>query len=329
MIGGLELFRTVLKERFEVGAPTMSLEGFVDTLKDILDRIIAWTKRLFQTFHDNQSGVTLILMELQERHEDMIIRSRQHVRNMNQNGTFTISTRINSYVVRGKIIKDAMSLQTMLARTRDVLQSYYGMMDRTLPGCAQTLVGLVNEDAGVEAVAQAISPFSPLNLYGKRGFISENNVLISNPMLGNVTLRLFSDLSGSAFDNIRSVKLELVPTRLDTPPLPESIEWSRFSLSTFDAIMQLVKEIGAILESTTGSLFLSTRTRGLNDLRGAIEHVRKRLDDPNVDKEEDYRQIVSLIETVISWMTSPYLELYSHSLRTMKAVMNVCEANIS
>lgn len=331
LMGSLENFRQLMNERFGLQLPEISLEdGFIDTLKNILDKVLAWMAKAYYACKESMLATKVMLDDTMDKHEDMTSMSRLH-RRTDLSTELVMKTRLNYYVCRGRYITNSSSLLQVLKRTATVITTYFNMAKHHFPLGATELATAVQRDAPLPELARIARSHSPLVLFGERGFDVDANQLHSFDMFGNLTAHLEADMSGDDFDIIRSLKFGLEETRGGRLEIPESLTFVRFSQSTTDEILGHVGAIGRATDAAIGGFLNNDRHKYMQSLRDAVKTIRGRLDAPEqmAWEESDYRQMVSVIETYLAWMSTPFLEMSSHAIRVMKAQLNLVEANLT
>jgi hypothetical protein len=328
LMGALEDYQRLRAEYYNITHPMLSLEGFGDTLKEILDKLIEWCRRLFAKFTENMVASKLVLDNIMDRHMELYEQARRENRK-STSPTFQVKTRLGNLIVRGRPVSDSLGLLVASRNLRDVVKSYYTTIDRSTSAAAAGITRLVAADAPRDAIAQLLLQAAPTSLYGQRGWRNDQDGTSSVPLLGNRYIKVEYGPVDDPFEGVRSIRIAMEESRTTHYVIPEVIEYTRFSMPTHDQLMNTIRETGEILEQSVGTLFSNERHQRLEAMRGCMQKIRNRLDHEHQHTEDDYRQMVSLIETYVGWLTSPYLELFTLTCRNMKALLNVCEGNIT
>lgn len=308
----------------------IGMEGFNDGLIRLIDRVVAYIKKLIKEFTEAEFTLRVttefLAMKVEQVREEM--RGAGAGAGIVQ-GTFIVGTRVPNLCVRYKPVKDATTLLNSLFVLQQVTKGYFDDFHNKVLTPAQALPLLISQDVQVETIAEQIVQSDPNIFLTGNTFREKEGRLESMHLLGNHKLVVTRDGAGTAYDRVRGVTVTLEPSSDSAEPLPAEIQFTHFNNHMAQSILTRVDSILAILNGTNTRNRMARRKAVLASLTSAMDSVR--LDLQNVDSTRDEaksRQLMALIETYISWIVDPYIGFYSYTVRNLRAAVNVCEANV-
>lgn len=317
-------------------------------LKQIWDKITSFFYKIFGT-----------IPALRRRLEALKKSIDDNSRRVIEDKKITISTSVSALSVDYKQPKNGEELKknftTFVNEAKDI---YTAVADSGLKLGEIVLKGL--EDFDGDKPAESLRGFrrefmgqfknikpgtTGSDLSGKR-FGDELKVMGSAPLMGNITIiaKIPKEVGGKdgdaptvrVLEMIRKVGFEVIQTSEKPKDSPASFEMETCSNGTMSSLVEEALDLLDVLEKFQRG----KRASEMKSLRGKMETASDRLS-KDMDKlagsdekaERDavpyYRAMVNFNSAYARWMKDPAMPMVSHSLASIRGVMNVCQKSIS
>jgi hypothetical protein len=331
-LGSLEWYTPIQRELQYLHA-NIGLEGFGDSLLQLLNRLIAMIKRWLKLFNDSELRLSvstdMMFVKLEQLKE--IARSSGGKRSSTAR-EFSIESRIPNLCVKYRPIKDATTLLNSLSVLYAVSKCYFTTHQEGVLVPVNSVVTLANSNGTLETVSDQILAVNPLQMVQGSVWRERNGRQESMHLMGNHKLVIHDDgQNGTSDERIRGMSVELMPSIPEPEPMPAEIHFEYFSYSMWNTIVQRIEQVGRLLLDSNNMSKRNARRNRMNSLLSAIERIRDQIQNPvpGLRSEEESRALVAVIETYVSWVIDPYIGFYSYVLRDLKAATNVCEGNLT
>jgi hypothetical protein len=328
LVGGLEMFQ---EYRAFTDEPLwdISQEDYREKLAALLERIIAFIKRWIREITSADLRMSVSTMYYQTLVDNVRVEARSRV-NKKQGASFTIESRVPNLCVNYRPLKDSVAILNALTSLEKIVGLYF----RTyVPKVLDNARGIITAAATLSqtaSVAQLMSHVAPTNTFTGDVFRTVGTHTESLHMMGNHKLVITNNAGmGDQVDQLTGIRIKLDQSQLTPPPQPAVIDIPYFDVSTVNTITGKLDTILNHLAYSNTGRYRSMRRHALTDLATTLERAKNNLvNDPRVD-EDRVKEITSLLETFIAWIADPYVGFYAYILRDVRAVINVCAANIS
>jgi hypothetical protein len=189
----------------------------------------------------------------------------------------------------------------------------------------------VAQQRNADFVANLMAPASPMNIAAQAIFRPQDQHVESPHLMGNHRFVITNNnaASMSPTDRVQGVRIKLEPSQLTPVEAPPVISFEYFDTNMMEAVLIKCNDILGILADSNNGPARHARRQGMQGLLSAVERVNEEIQRNGVRDEEDARKVVAVLESYISWIADPYTSFYAYTLRNVRAVLNVCEANIA
>lgn len=318
--------------------PMISEEGFSERVKYLWEALVNWVKTVIGNLTAESLEMRPTLAALKFKAENVRILARRNIATSNA-APFLLDRHIEAVSVFYKVPTDMNRVNGGLLSLIKIMQSYLDYVDTTvLPGVA----GITRQVAALDPMSltpdwvdkQLVKPasvFVPSTLMDKIGKVAQTNssIVYGPQMLGNVRLKL--QMGNANLVDLRSIneqRLSLVFAELAPRPVPKTIEFPRFTMTTLD---QTIKNIVTLTELIQKSIERSAdRKRQVDAMIAAFDRFVQRaylVPDGNRYVKEQSDQLIRLSRTLTGWLVDPYRGMVGVSVRAMRGALALCELN--
>lgn len=307
------------------------MESVSDTIVRIFDRIIAFIKRWIKVLADAELKLSLQTALHHHSLENIRTNLRTTSRKPTNRPTFGVFTRVANLSVNYRPIKDATGLLNALTVLRTVADGYFTGHSAQVLGRVNQVVRAVNENKPAEYLASLMKEVSPVST-GRASYMCINaEEFVSPHLMGNhrFVVTASNKHSSSPVDNVNGTRVKLAPSQLTPVESPSGIEFAYFDMGLTEAVLTKCDSILSILSNSNNGQGRHARRQALAALLSSVERINADIQRNGLTSEDEARETISVLESYISWIADPYPAFYAYVLRNVRAVLNVCESNIT
>lgn len=326
MAGGLELYREYITL---ANTPIFGIsnEDYKEALSYTLTRIIAFIKRWAKVLAAADLRLAVNAAHCQALVDTLHaeVRAVGHAKS----GTFTLDSRMANLCINYRPMKDPVSLINGLTTLSRVVSAYFGAHTATV-GAARGIIELTSNLTNVDGLTQRLLAIDIPSHFNSAVFRPVDGRIESLHLLGNHKLVVLKpDEGASPYDAVTATKIRIEMSQLTPGPVPTSIEFPHFDVTTNDVLTDLLsKIIGAATATNTGTV-RAQRRQALNELTNALDRANNSIKFNDTLDPIKVKETAVLLETYIAWIADPYTDFFAYILRDVRAVINVCAGNIS
>lgn len=303
----------------------ISQEDMAATSLKALKTILGWTKSVAKQLFNEMTNMELVARYLSFHAANIqtLAKDRRGTTAFSNSAPLIVNTRIANLSVRYNPVKDVASLLMALRTLSVTTKGYYAYNNDDLLKIIDRLPSLLGDADNLES---AISGVSPAKLLRNGSFFpgQDTGVQVSGHLLGCHRLSVKTQDGVGMLDQRYTVRL--IPSDLSPRPLPEKIEFPRFTIQAMDQVLNLVQDLANFLQEVNTPMIRQRRMARLERLGLITNRVAKEIESGNFDAER-HRKVIAVVNQYNDWITSPYKELYGLVCRDLRAVLNVCELN--
>jgi hypothetical protein len=303
---------------------TVSQEDLATNSLKALKTIFGWTKSIAKQIFNEMTNLELVARYLAFHAENIETLSRDRRKSSQfNNKPLVINTRVANLCIRYEPIKDAAGLLTALRILGNVTKDYYDYNSDDLLKIADRLPSMSHD---AEMLQGLLTTVSPAKLFRTPSFYpgNEPETHVTAHLLGNHRLSIRTQYGTGLLDQRFTVRL--VPSDISPRPLPESIEFKRFTVQTMDQVLRQVKDIAGRLLDVNTPMTRQRRMARIERISLLSSKIAKEIQTNGFDADR-HRKVIALVNQYNDWIVSPYRELYGLICRDLRAVLNVCELN--
>ena len=290
-----------------------------------LKTIFGWTKSMAKQIFNEMTNLELVARYLSFHAANIqtLARDRRGTTAFTNSDPLILTTRIANLSVRYAPVKDVAGLLTALRILNVTTKGYFDYNNDDLLKIVDRLPSLLGDADSLES---AISGVSPAKLLRNGSFYpgADNGVQQSGHLLGCHRLSVRTQDGVGMLDQRYTVRL--VPSDITPRPLPDRIEFKRFTIQAMDQVLNIVVDLAEYLQEVNTPMVRQRRMARLDRLALITTRVAREIEAGNFDPER-HRKVIAVVNQYNDWITSPYKELYGLVCRDLRAVLNVCELN--
>ncbi|ARV77265.1 internal head protein [Pseudomonas phage Noxifer] len=302
----------------------VSQEDMAQSSLSALKTIFGWTKSVAKQIFNDMTNYELIARYLSFHAANIqtLARDRRKTTQFT-NAPLVVNTRIANLSIRYEPVKDVAGLLTALRILSNVTKDYYSYNDDNLLKVADRLPSMIHD---ADMLQGALVNASPAQLMRTTSFYpgNEPDTHVTAHMLGCHRVSIKTQYGTGVLDQRFTVRL--VPSDTTPRPLPDKIEFKRFTIQAMDQVLRQVQDIAAYLQEVNTPMIRQRRMARIERISLLTTKVAKEIQTTGFDSER-HRKVIALVNQYNDWITSPYKELYGLVCRDLRAVLNVCELN--
>jgi len=303
---------------------TVSQEDMATNSLKALKTIFGWTKSVAKQIFNEMTNMELVARYLAFHAQNIETMSRdRRTSSQFNNKPLVVSTRVANLCLRYEPVKDAGALLTALRILNNTARDYYDYNNDDLLKVADRLPSLLHD---ADVLQGALTGVSPAKLFRSASFYpaSEPETHVTAHLLGNHRLSVRTQYGTGLLDQRFTVRL--VPSDIAPRPVPNAIEFKRFSMQTMDQILRQVQDIAKRLLDINTPLTRQRRMARIERISLLSSKIAREIQ-TNGFEADRHRKVIALVNQYNDWIVSPYRELYGLICRDLRAVLNVCELN--
>lgn len=323
---------------YEPLLPDVSLEGFMDTVETLWQRIKDWLRRLREWFRSEGMMVHASVQTLlyQVRNLEVAIKGSTRV---GRRGTFDVGGNLRSISVFYKPPKDISALTASLRMLHSVGQSYFDYLDNVvIPGVGRiaSRIRMIEPGLNVAPLHEELTQFlkdvaperlrGPLrmapipNQPGKEGTLH---------LLGNQRL-VFSGRQGNQMGDVLSQQLRLNHSEINPRPMPPSVLMPHFGRVASNQCTEQTIRLLTLLETHTNQNAMRKRTTVLDSIESAMDGLMRRIERADsVQHKGMLEEVMQISRVLTDWLNNPYHGIVGAGVRASRGAAKVCRNNIA
>lgn len=302
----------------------LSQEDMASNSLNALKTIYSWTKKVANNIFDEMTNYELVARYLEFTAENLRVTSRDRRGTQGGNRPLKVETRIANLAIRYEPVKDIASLLMAIRVMTNVTREYYSYNGDELSKLAERIPQLM---ADPEQLAVAMSQVGPSKLARSNVFRPSSfndGSYVSPHILGCHRLTIRTQESIDLMDRRFSVRL--IPSDTVPRPLPPTIEFRRFPITTQDQALKMVAELAKYLQSINTLVVRQRRMSRIEKVGMVVQRLTKEIESGRFNSTH-HRRVIAMVNQYNDWVANPYKELYGLVCRNLRAVINVCEIN--
>lgn len=321
-------------------ALTVSNEGFVETVKAIVEMILKWLAKLKEWWKQYFNEVTLGLVQLRMHAEGLLDLSADAISKRGKDaGPMKFVDRIPSLSIYYKPVTEITSYISALLYMFRTVKPYYDWMARAMEPTVSRLAGVLGglrlDDFDEDDLNRLLGPLESVNP-GKlattlqlRAGEQDRSTLYSKPLLGNVSIALSGMSDADSIGAYNTIQLRLASTPNERE-IPREVKFARFAANYSEQCLEQILEVIEYLQGVYSPASMGKREAILKALEASTKRLGQALSG-NVEGDNDTKRnledALRLSKTLSNWLVSPYQELTTNTIRVLRAGCMVCKAN--
>lgn len=324
LVDSVESYEEHPKLDMDLFSLEVSQEDLADNSLKALKTIFGWTKSIAKQVFNEMTNYELVARYLAFHAENIqtLARDRRGSTQYN-NQPLVVSTRITNLSIRYVPVKDVAGLLTAMRILSNVTKDYFNYNSDDLLSVADRLPSMIHDADMLQGI---LVNASPAKLFRTTSFYpgNEPDTHVTAHLLGCHRVSIKTQFSTGLLDQRFTVRL--VPSDISPRPLPEKIEFKRFTVQAMDQVLRQVVDLTEFLQEINTPMIRQRRMARIDRISVLSQKIAKEIEAGQFDAER-HRKVIALVNQYNDWIITPYKELYGLVCRNIRAVLNVCELN--
>lgn len=332
-----ELVNTLAVERW--GSLEVSTEGFKEVCTKIIEAIRKLIRALIAAVDNVTSSGRIALTS--QRQWLLILRDRSRTQlSLGGKGTsFTLSNNLSGICIGYRPTKTISNQIVGLRNLVRTTNKYFDWATRTLFPEADlfaTLLGTLTDRGPIERKSDLIghlrkaSPLSLREQLSLRPFAGKDNVLASEPLLGNRRIFVSGPPSPEGYSDYNRLSVKMGHSDPNPQTLPPRVVYARFGISLANQAYSGVEELLNTAERGLSSDVIGKRTSILKQLEANAEKLTNRLSNSGDESlATELRGLEQGVRATADWLTGALDATINHALMVSNATLHLAQANLS